>query len=353
VTCAAKQSEWTERQKAVDAELAAIDKAVEILQGGVKAFIQTGGPDARTDADNYTRQRVNEIVAKLAKSSTDSRFALQQITSAVAEGPFDKVKDMIENMIARLLDEAAGEADSKTFCDTEVTKSRAKQGDLSQKLDRQAARIEKAAAAKALLGQQVNELQSEIAESDGGQLEATKIRSAEKAAYERNMAEWKESAAAIANAMEVLETYYANGAFVQSNQAPEFGGKSGDIASTILGLLEVAESDYTKLISEGEASERNSDRTHKELTQENAVTKAAKSAEADGKRSEIKSLEVNSLNYKQDHMYISKELDAVMSYMDKLKPQCETKVMTFGERKARREQEIAGLKEALEILGAQ
>jgi hypothetical protein len=36
--------------------------------------------------------------------------------------------------------------------------------------------------------------------------------------------------------------------------------------------------------------------------------------------------------------------------LDKLKPQCETKVVSFGERKARREADIAGLKEALAIL---
>ena len=36
------------------------------------------------------------------------------------------------------------------------------------------------------------------------------------------------------------------------------------------------------------------------------------------------------------------ELDAVPAYFDKLKPQCETKVSTYEERKAAREQEIEG-----------
>jgi len=39
-----------------------------------------------------------------------------------------------------------------------------------------------------------------------------------------------------------------------------------------------------------------------------------------------------------------------MDYLEKLKPQCESKVMSYAERKNRREEEIAGLKEALEIL---
>ena len=37
-------------------------------------------------------------------------------------------------------------------------------------------------------------------------------------------------------------------------------------------------------------------------------------------------------------------------YLDKLKPQCETQVPTYEERKARREKEIDGLKEALAVL---
>ena len=59
---------------------------------------------------------------------------------------------------------------------------------------------------------------------------------------------------------------------------------------------------------------------------------------------------MNLLNYKEDKESTLKELDAVLTYLDKLKPQCQTKVMSYAERKARREQEIAGLKEALAIL---
>merc|ERR1719197_998674 len=38
--CAAKAKEWTERQKSVDEELAAIAKAKDILSDGVKVFLQ-------------------------------------------------------------------------------------------------------------------------------------------------------------------------------------------------------------------------------------------------------------------------------------------------------------------------
>ena len=38
---------------------------------------------------------------------------------------------------------------------------------------------------------------------------------------------------------------------------------------------------------------------------------------------------MNLLNYKEDKETTGKELDAVLAYLDKLKPQCETKVTSM------------------------
>merc|ERR1712147_544971 len=83
---------------------------------------------------------------------------------------------------------------------------------------------------------------------------------------------------------------------------------------------------------------------------ENKVSKATKEAEVKGATSEIKSLEVALKNSGEDLGMTNKELDAVMAYLEKLKPQCETKAMSYAEKMARREAEIEGLKEALQIL---
>merc|ERR1719337_159329 len=255
-------------------------------------------------------------------------------------------------MIDRLMKEAAEEADQKMFCDTEMAKSRAKQKDLAAKVDMHSVRIEKSEAGKAKLAEQIKTLNMEIAEIDAGMKEATDLRTKEKTEFDASSAEYKQSADAVANAIQVLQSYYSQGSFVQTQEAPELGGAKTDIGSTIISMLEVAESEFTELLSESTAAENAAAAAFEKLSRKSKLSKTAKIEEVKGKESETKTLEMNLLNYKEDKETTGKELDAVLEYLDKLKPQCETKVMSYGERKARREADIAGLKEALAILSA-
>ena len=56
-----------------------------------------------------------------------------------------------------------------------------------------------------------------------------------------------------------------------SSKQPEFGGAKGDVGSTIVSVLEVAESDFTSLLAESEADESSAQEAYDKLTQENAV----------------------------------------------------------------------------------
>jgi chromosome segregation ATPase len=355
-SCSMKAAEWATRQKDAAGELAAIAKAKEVLESGVKVFLQVSNKAKAHAADangasDEKRERIDAILSKIVQS--DHSFFFAQLRSeAREEGSFDKVKGLIESMIARLEKQAAEEADAKAFCDTETSKSKAKQADLTAKSDKSQVRIEKATAAIAELKTQIKTLQEQTAEMDAAQAEATSLRSKEHEEYLKASKDYKDSADAVANAIGVLQEYYSSGSFVQAKEAPELGGAKTDIATTIMGMLEVAESDFTTLLAEAEASEKAAQSSYDKLAKQNAITKAANTEEVKDKEAHVKSEETALLNYKEDFATTGKELDAVLSYLDKLKPQCETKVMTYAERVAKREAEIEGLKEALEILSA-
>merc|ERR1719478_695706 len=162
-SCASKAAEWDARQKSAGEEIGAIDKAKEILEDGVKVFLQI---KSKTGSDDEKRQEVTDIVRKL--NSKHHMFAFSQLVSAAQSDPFGKVRGLIESMIDRLTKEAAEEADAKSFCDSETSKSKAKQADLTAKADMHSARIEKATANKAELLEQIKALEKSISEMDAG-----------------------------------------------------------------------------------------------------------------------------------------------------------------------------------------
>merc|ERR1719191_1296696 len=90
--------------------------------------------------------------------------------------------------------------------------------------------------------------------------------------------------------------------------------------------------------------------SYKKLLEENKASAAAKGDEIKSSETEIKVLDVALAGDTEDWKMTNKELDAVMEYVEKLKPQCDVKVLTYEEKKAKREAEIEGLKEALQIL---
>jgi chromosome segregation ATPase len=347
-SCSAKAAEWEERQKDAAGEMGAIAKAKEVLSEGVRVFLQQTTRTRVGESNPNQRKAALKVLKGLARKY--KTFGLIEIASRVASDPFGKVRGLIESMIGKLEEEAAKEADQKSFCDEEIGESRAKQADLNGQMDKESARIAKGEADKAKLLEEIKTLEAQVAEIDAGQAEATQVRQEEHADYLKSSEDFKDAAEAVAKAIAVLNDYYTSASFVQTKQAPELGGANKDIGSTITSMLSAAESDFTKLLADCEAGESAAQDAYDKLTQDNKVAKSTKQSDAKGKGQEVKQLEVALSNYKEDHETLSTELTAVLNYLDKLKPQCETKAMSYGERKARREEEIAGLKEALQIL---
>jgi len=362
--CQTKAADFQESMASRDAELAALAKALEIIQsstgpGAARAYglLQT---NQKAQSTKEASDRVVSMLAQLEKQTGDSVLAQlsMRVKAALSAGaadgadPFAKVKGLIQDMIEKLVADAAAEASHKAYCDKEMAESEAKIADHTAHIEKYTARKDKAVAAIERLTGEIAQLQADLAQIAKSQAEMNKMREEEKAAFAVAKKEYEDGIEGLSGALQLLRDFYSEGeSFVQADQ-PSVGthSKASGEATGIIGLLEVAESDFTKLLSEATVAEDSAQREYDKVTQENEVATAMKKTSLAGKETEVKETKARVGELESDISAEQTELDAVNEYYDKLKPACIAKPEPYAERKRRREAEIAGLKEALSIL---
>merc|ERR1719337_59287 len=186
------------------------------------------------------------------------------------------------------------------------------------------------------------QLQKELAELADTQAEMDKIRADEKATYEKNKPEMEQGLKGVKLALKILNDYYAKADKAHSSSDGAGGG--------IIGMLEVIESDFTKALTEMVAAEQTAAAAYEKESQENEIEKTTKTQDVKYKTKEAASLDKAVSELSSDRDSVQSELDAVNEYLESLDKKCTYKVESYEERKARREAEINGLKEALDIL---
>merc|ERR1719194_283451 len=202
--------------------------------------------------------------------------------------------------------------------------------------------IESMSAKSAKLKEEVAVLQKELSQIAKAQAEMDKLRSEEKAAFDKNSAEMKKGVEGVKLALKVLNEYYA-----KEDKAHSSADGAG---SGIIGLLEVCESDFTKGLAEMTSTEQTAVSEYERESKENEITKATKEQSVKYKTKEFKGLDKGVTEASADKAGVQEELTAINEYYSGIKARCIAKAETYSERVKRREAEIAGLKEALSIL---
>merc|ERR1719454_1854759 len=177
------------------------------------------------------------------------------------------------------------------------------------------------------------------------------IRREENAAYVKAKADLELGLSGVRKALSVLRDYYGSAAaMLQQPAMPEHHEKSGGAAGSIIGILEVCESDFATNLAKEESEEADAVDSYDKTTQENKITTAEKEQGVKYKTQEATALDKAISELSSDRATAQEEHDAVMEYYAKIKDRCIAKPETYEERKQRREAEIAGLKQALNIL---
>lgn len=313
------------------------------------AFIQVSRSQLSTGADLAKFEAVR-FIRDLARTQHSTLLAqlASQMSSAIRYGqssgsdPFAKVKALISDMITKLEKDGASEATQKAYCDKESAETKQKTMEKQYNIEKLSTKIDSMSAKSAKLKEETAELQKELAALASSSAEMNSIRSDEKALYTKNSAEMKTGIEAVKQALSVLRDYFAKDGKSHTAASGAGGG--------IISMLEVVESDFTKGLAEMEVAESSAVQEYEKVTFMNKIATTQKGQDVKYKQKESAGLDKSATEAVSDREGVQAELDALFEYREKLDKMCIAKAEPYAEVKRRREEEIAGLKQALQIL---
>jgi len=349
--CMTKANDFEAETKSRAEELKALATAKKIIIEATSlaqtSFLQRSKISTRADLVNYEAVRYVHDLARKQHSSVLSQLA-SRLSSTVKFSTgsqadiFAKIKGLITDMVEKLEAEAEGDATEKAYCDKELGETNMKKDDKTAEIEKLTAKIDSMTSESKQLKGEIATLQKELGELTSSQAEMDKLRAEEKALFEANSAETEKGLNGVKLALKVLNEYYS--------KADKAHSSSDGASSGIIGLLEVCESDFSKALTEMTAAEETSQNQYDAQTKENEITKATKDQDVKYKTKDSAGLDKSVAEYSSDRSGVESELSAVTEYLKQLEGRCIAKAETYGERKARREAEIQGLKEALTVL---
>lgn len=352
-------------------ELAVIAKAKEILSSSTGGAAEQSYSMFQISTDSRLRTRMDlanaEVVAvikRLAKQQHSGTLAqlasrissVLRFGASTGEDPFAKVRSMIVDMISKLESEGSADADEKAYCDEQMAKTEAKKTELEDDIARLTSKIDKAAANSAKAQAELKETQAELSALAKSQAEMDSVRSESNAAYMQAKSDLEAGLEGVRKALGVLRDYYGSAAaasMLETEESqptvPQHTAASG-AGNSIIEILEVVESDFAKDLAAEEAEESDAASEYDRQTQANTMTKTLKTQDVKYLTKEYQGLDKEISELSADRTTEGTQLSAVMDYYDKVKGRCIAKPTTYEDRRSRREAEIAGLKEALNIL---
>jgi uncharacterized protein YlxW (UPF0749 family) len=291
-----------------------------------------------------------------------SSFVLTSLAQRSAGDPFKKIKGLIQKLIERLLAESAAEATKKGFCDTELGKARKERDFRREDTQDLSSELEGLEAKEDALTEEIKVLTKQIADESLALKETTSDRKIEKEDNIKTLETARGGLAAVQEALMTLRSFYsqaAKAAFVQASPVDEDtsgagfsgnyqGNQSGSKA--VLSLLETIESDFDRTIRTTETAEATAAADFVKFVQATKSSIASKTTKKDLDEQDLKSTKTSLKSKMNDLITAQSLLDDALRELEELKPTCIDTGMSYSQRVAKREEEMAALKKALCIL---
>merc|ERR1719198_2906959 len=392
--CKSKTEEWDERSKIRSAELAAMAVAKKILSKvtGVrnpdtheiptKALLESTRRVEQDTANSEASLSFLQVVDPKAKAvnllrrsaSAAHSKSLQKLAQEIStyDGPFDKIKAMIQKMIFRLMGEQKDEDEHKLWCDMETEKSTESKDDKAEKKELLTMKVQELDAAIKLLVKQITEQQQKVADITADKETETKLREENHAEIVATIKDAQDAQAAITEATAVLKDFYKESGmiakepweFLQTGsrdvELPEkpstwdssYTGtadpKSG--ADGILTILDETMQKFSKMEADAKVADETDQKDYEADMNAKKIQIDETNTDIQMKTSKKTSLEEEMTGKASQLKSTSSELDAVEQYLKDLEPACGTGDSSYEDRKKARADETDALRKAQTIL---
>lgn len=323
-----------------------------------KASTASSTETASTDA-------LKERAVALLRSRSESlkSTTLAKLASVASGDPFAKVKKMVQELVERLLQEAADEASHKGWCDKELGKAKARRTRKAEDIKKLNSALATGEAKRDKLTEKIDALTSEISELEDVLVKTTKERSVEKAENAETIKEAEDGKKAVEEATTTLERFYKTAAkeLIQTRaskrtaEEPDGGpdeNYQGNQAAAggILGMMDVIRSDFVRTISTTEAQETQAQKDFLEFSTTTKVSLGTKKVGKEAKESELTDTKAKIAEDLQSMKDEQALFNKALQELIELRPACIDTGMSYEEKVAKREQELESLKQALCIL---
>jgi septal ring factor EnvC (AmiA/AmiB activator) len=401
-TCAAKKKEWAERCAMRAEEISAVSQAIKILNDDdaldlfkkTLSLSQSSIRFLHTSATQAYALRASKALAAVA--SKDSKHAPQlaliQFALKAKAVDFSKILAQIDGMVKVLGEEQKTDDETKAFCDKEISAKDAEQADTEEAIAQSTAAIEEMTEESATLASEIASLQKEIKDLDKAVAEATEQRKTEHAEFLQFQTENNAAVQLIEKAKNALNKFYrpnlhkeapkreltdeekilaASGrSDMIATAAPVFAQvqSTDDVApppppatwdayqkkdgksNGVMALMDMLMKELADGITESEHEEETAQKDYERLMSDSQASREKMVESITSKEAAKAELDTSIVATKDKKTSQETDLANVKQYLMDLHAKCDFIIENFDMRKAARENEVEGLKNAKSVL---
>eukprot|EP00439_Symbiodinium_sp_Y106_P051683 s877_g6.t2 len=355
-----KSKDFATRGKSRDAEAGVVAEALAILTKSssgatveenaktLASFLQLSSEAWGSHHSSRERELSRRKVARLLESAASPGLAalLLQSQEGGRRDVFKKVKALIHEMLAKMNEQQAQDARRDSWCQTELSNTNNAKASKATRADKLKTKMLAVTAELSSLKSEIETSAKDIDDMKASMGKAESQRAKESAKAKADVVMYEEDQRVLREAILVLQRVYGD----TSVKADKSGYKAKATGSGVVGLLQVSLENFADLAEETAKGEKEAKADFQELKTTTEVRLATFVKDTEYKKQTITKLESELVRANEDLASYQKEIKALSTYLEELATSCSVKGLSFEERKAKREEQLASLKEALRVL---